>query len=177
MRDLGAEVGMRAQSLYSYFSSKHDLYDAMFADGNRAFIRVLSEPPLPDPAAAPDLPAALAEHARRFFDFCVQDPVRYQLLFQRTIPGFTPSPASYELARQAYELGFAGLRSVGIDDEGLDLASGVVSGLVAQQLANQPGGDRWKRLVDRAVDMVLREVAPQLLLTRASTTPTTRGTR
>src|SRR4051794_31480479 len=35
MRDLGARVGMRAQSLYSYFPSKHAIYDAMFAQGNR----------------------------------------------------------------------------------------------------------------------------------------------
>jgi AcrR family transcriptional regulator len=38
MRDLGAAVGMRAQSLYSYFPSKHAIYDAMFAQGNRALL-------------------------------------------------------------------------------------------------------------------------------------------
>ena len=38
MRELGERVGMRAQSLYSYFSSKNEIYDAMFAQGNRAFI-------------------------------------------------------------------------------------------------------------------------------------------
>jgi len=30
MRDLGERVGMKAQSLYSYFASKNDIYDAMF---------------------------------------------------------------------------------------------------------------------------------------------------
>ena len=34
MRDLGARVGMRAQSLYVYFPSKHAIYDAMFAASN-----------------------------------------------------------------------------------------------------------------------------------------------
>ena len=38
MRDLGARVGMRAQSLYSYFASKHEIYDAMFAQGNQEFL-------------------------------------------------------------------------------------------------------------------------------------------
>ena len=33
MRDLGARVGMRAQSIYSYFESKHEIYDAMFREG------------------------------------------------------------------------------------------------------------------------------------------------
>jgi AcrR family transcriptional regulator len=38
MRDLGARVGMRAQSLYSYFASKHEIYDAMFARGNQELL-------------------------------------------------------------------------------------------------------------------------------------------
>ena len=29
---------MRAQSLYSYFPSKHAIYDAMFAQGNRELL-------------------------------------------------------------------------------------------------------------------------------------------
>ena len=39
MRDLGARVGMRAQSLYSYFPSKHAIFDAMFAEANRELLR------------------------------------------------------------------------------------------------------------------------------------------
>ena len=35
MRELGARVGMRAQSLYKYFPSKHAIFDAMFAESNR----------------------------------------------------------------------------------------------------------------------------------------------
>ena len=30
----------------------------------------------------------------------------------------------------------------------------IIGGLVDQQLANDPGGDRWGRLVDRVVDML-----------------------
>ncbi|TMK84168.1 MAG: helix-turn-helix transcriptional regulator, partial [Actinobacteria bacterium] len=33
LRDLAAKVGMRAPSLYSYFDSKHAIYDAMFLQG------------------------------------------------------------------------------------------------------------------------------------------------
>jgi len=32
---LARRVGMRQPSLYEYFASKHALFDAMFADGNR----------------------------------------------------------------------------------------------------------------------------------------------
>ncbi|MDQ3659652.1 MAG: hypothetical protein M3454_01050, partial [Actinomycetota bacterium] len=33
-----------------------------------------------------------------FVEFCTEDPVRYQLLFQRTIPGFEPSAESFALS-------------------------------------------------------------------------------
>src|SRR6266700_8073420 len=90
MRDLGARVGMRAQSLYAYFPSKYAIYDAMFAESNREFVRRLNElPTTGDPVER------LRRTARAFLDFCVEDPNRYQLLFERTIPGFEPSPESY----------------------------------------------------------------------------------
>src|SRR3954447_17455751 len=38
MRDLGARVGMKAQSLYGYFPSKHAIYDAMFGAANREMV-------------------------------------------------------------------------------------------------------------------------------------------
>ncbi len=140
---------MAAPSLYSYFASKDALYDAMFAQGYREFLAL-------GPVEATDLRAVLREDARRFADFCLADPTRYQLLFQRTIPGFEPSPASYELAKQAYALMAEPLHQLGIraqDDH--DLVSGVFVGLVAQQLANEPTTTRWVDLIDRAVEMLV----------------------
>ena len=50
---LAREVGMRQPSLYEYFDSKHALYDAMFADGNRQLLERLESLALPrDPRAA-----------------------------------------------------------------------------------------------------------------------------
>ena len=43
MRDLGGRVGMRAQSLYAYFPSKFAIFDAMFAESNREFLRRVNE--------------------------------------------------------------------------------------------------------------------------------------
>jgi len=43
----------------------------------------------------------------------------------------------------------AGLR----DEADFDLWTAVVAGLASQQLANDPGGDRYLRLIDAAVTM------------------------
>jgi hypothetical protein len=41
----------------------------------------------------------------------------------------------------------------------MDLWTALVSGLTNQQLANDPGGTRWARLVDRSVDMFIAEMS------------------
>jgi hypothetical protein len=102
--------------------------------------------------------------AHSFFEFCTTDSVRYQLLFQRTIPGFEPSPGSYAVALEALNALATAFAEVGVTDPAaVDLATAVFTGLTSQQLANDPGGDRWERLVDRAVAMLLAEIAPHLL--------------
>ena len=163
LRDLGERVGMRAQSLYSYFASKHEIYDALFLDGYRAFAEWMDAgATLETLAADPVTGAKLVAH--RFFSFCTGDPVRYQLLFQRTIPDFEPSEESYAVAIAAYEASVLRLRAIGLDDPvTMDLWTAVTTGLTSQQLSNDPGGDRWERLVDRAVHMLMVELAPHLI--------------
>lgn len=163
MRDLGERVGMKAQSVYSYYASKHEIYDAMFHEGYSAYAEIVAG----DDESATEGDIDHREEARlmahRFFDFCTSDPVRYQLLFQRTIPGFTPSEESYAVAVQVYESMTAQAESFGVTDPAaVDLWTAVLTGLTDQQISNDPGGDRWDLIVDRAVDMVLREIAPHL---------------
>jgi AcrR family transcriptional regulator len=156
MRDLGARVGMRAQSLYAYFPSKFAIYDAMFAESNRELLRRMH-----DLAATRDPIEALRARTRLFLAFCVEDSGRYQLLFQRTIPGFEPSPEAYAPAVDVLETARNALVACGISDpEAIDMWTGITGGLAAQQIANDPGGDRWTRLADEAVDMFLAHYAP-----------------
>jgi AcrR family transcriptional regulator len=163
MRDLGAAVGMRAQSLYSYFASKEAIYDEMFRSGYEEFLAWMA--PRDDSRTGPEQAAWLAH---RFFTFCVDDPVRYQLLFLRTLPDFTPSAEAYALAEAALEELNNQLWQVGIDDPAAaDLATALLTGLVSQQIANDPGGDRWERLIDRSVSMLLAEFASPPPPTRA----------
>ena len=46
------------------------------------------------------------------------------------------------------------------DPEAMDVWTAIISGLTNQQLANDPGGDRWRRLVDRMVDMFIADMTP-----------------
>jgi AcrR family transcriptional regulator len=153
LRDLARTVGMQPPSLYSYFASKHAIYDAMYAQGAQQFVdeqqaRVaLSDEP-PEPLEA------LKAVVHYFVEFCAADFARYQLLFQRTIPGFEPSPESFKISEDNLaELG-AYLASLGVTDpEALDLFTALGTGLADQQISNDPGGDRWIRLIDDAVEM------------------------
>ena len=156
MRSLGARVGMRAQSLYAYFPAKHAIYDAMFADSNRLLLdRLATLPGSGDPVGR------LRRQARLFLGFCTEDPVRYQLLFQRTIPGFEPSAESYALAVQALDHGRRALADCGITGgRALDTWTALIAGLAAQQTANEPGSDRWVRLLDEVIDMFLTRYPP-----------------
>ncbi|HJQ87157.1 MAG TPA: TetR/AcrR family transcriptional regulator, partial [Propionibacteriaceae bacterium] len=102
LRDLAERVGMRAPSLYTHFASKHAIYDAMFGQAWSDFEQVaLAE--LPELPTAPR--AAIRRVARVFFDFAVANPARHQLMNQRPIPGFQPSPESYAPAVRVVQLG------------------------------------------------------------------------
>jgi AcrR family transcriptional regulator len=150
LRDLGQKVGMRAQSLYSYFDSKDAIYDALFAHGFSEFLeRRRAIPSDGDPRGE------FRRVARLYFDFCLEDPARYQLLFQRTIPGFTPSPESYAPSVEGLDITRQLLFEAGGDDKAdLDLYTALMTGLVDQQISNDLGGDRWSRLLDDALDML-----------------------
>src|SRR6266700_3818152 len=65
---LAREVGIRQPSLYEYFDSKHALYDAMFADGNRQLVDRLDALKLPKNGRA-----AVKTFMRAFVDFALED--------------------------------------------------------------------------------------------------------
>jgi hypothetical protein len=91
-----------------------------------------------------------------FARFAVGDTGRHQLLFQRPVPGFEPSPASYALAVATLDRSREVLEDVGITESAhLDMLTAITGGMVNQQLANDPGGDRWLRLIDDTLDVYL----------------------
>jgi AcrR family transcriptional regulator len=161
LRDVARKIGMRPPSLYWYFDSKQAIYDAMFAESNRQLLARLAEQDWPT-----DPRALLRLTARVFVEFSAEDVERYQLLSQRTIPDFEPSPESYALAVEVFEQMRARFAAAGLSDPAqFDLWTALVAGLAAQQTSNDPGGDRWLRLIDEAAGMyadhVLGQPAPR----------------
>ncbi len=151
LRDVAARVGMQAPSLYSHFASKNAIYDAMFEQAwTDCFTTMLAV----EDRRAKTPRAVLRLHTHTFFGFSVADHERHQLMNQRPIPGFEPSAAGYAPAVAVMEHLRERLRMIGITrDEDVDLYTALVGGLLDAQFANDPGGNRWARLVDRAVDM------------------------
>lgn len=158
LRQLATEVGLRAPSLYTYFTSKGAIYDAMFAAGYRqldlALADVLIEPT--DPVGS------LTRGITVFLGFCTASVPRYQLLFTRAVPDWEPSADAYAASVASYERMEDQLVSLGITDPGaLDLLTALTAGLAAQQLANDPGGDRWQRRSREAAEMFAAHVTKE----------------
>jgi hypothetical protein len=107
---------------------------------------------------------------RNFVRFCTEDPVRYQLLFQRTIPGFEPSAESYAHAVEGLGIVRQQLADLGLTDQkALDLLTAIGNGLADQQISNDPGGDRWTRLVDDAMEMLFDHMTKKATKARGRT--------
>ncbi len=148
VRDIADRVGLRAPSLYGYFDSKHAIFDAMFAQAAQQFADGEPTEEVEGPLEG------LQAMVHYFVRFCAEDVARYQLLFQRTIPGFEPSPESFAISQESLTRLGARLRTYGVADEaGVDLLTALGTGLADQQISNDPGGDRWIRLVDEAAEM------------------------
>ncbi|MGZ4591192.1 MAG: TetR/AcrR family transcriptional regulator [Actinomycetes bacterium] len=156
LRDLAGQAGITTPTVYAYFDSKNAIYDAMFGQAATQFTEHMAEP-----YDVEDAREHFVAYAHRFFTFCTSDLARYQLLFQRTIPGFEPSPESYAPSVRALAHVGELLAANGITEaRHLDLWTAVATGLVAQQVANDPGGVRWLRLIEESVDMLLAHCRP-----------------
>ena len=151
LRQLAQRAGVTTPTVYAYFDSKNAIFDAMFGEAAEAFAQIRTD--FPDTGSAVD---DLVADARRMVEFSTANVARYQLLFQRLIPGFEPSAESYEPAVRALDLTREYLARHGVTDpRHFDLWVAVMTGLVDQQIANEPGGDRWTGLVEDAVRMLL----------------------
>ena len=162
--EIARRMGIRGPSLYKYFPSRHAVYDALFLRG------LLSQQAAVD-AALEGLPPGvdrIRAAGTAVVRWAVENPALAQLMHWRPVPGFEPSPESFEpslrdMERARAEFGEAvrrGELSPGADsDEVIRLYTVVLSGVISQQLANQPGAafddGHFSRLTGRAIDLFL----------------------
>jgi AcrR family transcriptional regulator len=154
VREVARSVGLRQQSLTYYFPTKQALLDALFADGFADLRRVFDG--LPEPA---DADAGVVDVAVSYVDYCVRHPARYHLMFQRTIPGFEPTAESHRIALTVLGELVERLAAAGVTDPAdLALVRSLLSGIAAEQTANDPGGRLFADQTARGVRAVLAEI-------------------
>lgn len=149
LKNVAERMGMKPPSLYEYVPNLHGLFDLMFRTGWRQF--------------QDEVDALVAESGdartwfRRLLEFWVEDPARFELLLQRPVPGFEPSKAAMAISQAAYNDMLTVLAGFGITRQAdVDLADSLLVGLAGNQIANDPGGTRFVRLANQAVDLLLR---------------------
>lgn len=156
LRELSRSLGIRPQSLAYYFPTKATLLDALFRDG----FSDLSERLRDDAGWSADPADALSAAVSTVLAFCAASPARYHLMLQRTVPGFTPTPTSHQAAVEALTLLLDRLAAAGITDPAdVDVFRGLVNGLAAEQIANDPGGRRFISRAEHAVRTFLAGAA------------------
>jgi len=171
MAEVARRVGVRPPSLYQYFPSKMAIYDALFERGGRESADVL-EPY--SARLAEDPRAVIMAGQQAGVAWAMANPVLAQLLYWRPVPNFEPTPQAYEPSVRLLEVLRSALQAAvhagqlapeAADDEGVALYTALVSGVISQQLANEPSTQveegRFARLTGTAVDMFFRYYAPE----------------
>jgi len=150
LHEVARRVGLRQPSLYVYVESKLHLYDAMFAQANAELLARVERA-----GESGSAREQLLRLSRVVLDFAVEDPARQQLLFTRSIPGFAPSAQSYALAEQLVQRTSRLLAELRCGSPQADVYTALIAGLCAQQIANEPGGDRWTRHLEPLLELLL----------------------
>jgi AcrR family transcriptional regulator len=167
--EVARRMGIRGPSLYKYFPSRHAMYDALFARG-------LAEQQAAVRSAVDGLPRGLPRiraGAAAVVRWAVEHPALAQLLHWRPVPGFEPSPAVFapaegemvDVRAEFAEAVRLGQLKPGTDsDDVVRLYTVVLSGLISQQLANQPAvpyaEGAFSRLTDTAIEQFLATHTP-----------------
>jgi len=151
VREVARLVGLRQQSLTYYFPTKQDLLDALFADGFTDLRQCFNElPPTTDPIqGVVDVAVAFVRHL-------VARPPAYHLMFQGTVPGFEPSEQSLAITEAVLQVLVDRLAAAGITSpEDLGLVRSLMSGIAAEQIANDPTGHLFTDQTERGLRAVL----------------------
>jgi AcrR family transcriptional regulator len=154
VRQVARSVGIRQQSLTYYYPTKQELLDALFADGFTDLRRRFDQLPL-----AVDPVQGVVDVAMAFVDHLVDRPAAYHLMFQGTVPGFHPSEESHTVALTVLGELTERLAAAGITEPAdVALVRGLMSGIAAEQIANDPEGHLFTDQTERGIRAILAAI-------------------
>jgi len=167
--EMARRMGVRPPSLYKYFASLHSVYEQLFARGLALHMAAVNDATVSRSPGLDRLRAGMSATVQ----WAVGSPALAQLLFWRVVPGFEPSPATFkasveDMATVRGELAAAveaGELSPAADsDRAVRILTVLMSGLISQQLANEPGASfetgRFSSLTDEAFDVFVDHYRP-----------------
>ena len=144
LSEVARRLGVKPPSIYKYFDSLMSIYDALFERGQRAHLEAMRAAMARAEPGLDALAAGLESSGR----WALAHPATAQLLFWRPVPSFeatpeamAPSVEMVRIQREALaEAAAAGQLGPGADsEEALWVTSVLVSGVIGQALANEPG--------------------------------------
>ncbi len=169
LNGIARRLGMTPPALYTYFDSKHAIYDALFKIGFEEFGRRMRKLTLEKVSPYEHLKAVFEE----YMAFALENPELYQLMMQRPIPGFVPSAESMAVSldnlQESSEWFARFFEESGLEpgmpaDEARDLLFALTGGLTDLHLANDPelpvGQGRFGKLTGRAAQLFIDAMQP-----------------
>ncbi len=163
LQEVARRIGMRAPSLYNYFPNKVAIYEALFVMGMRMY-RERFERALTQYGMTWE---GLQRIMEGYLAFALENPELYQLLFERPVPGFVPSPEGLDEAAQLLEISRRAaneaiasgtLQSPVSAEATMNLFIALMHGFTAQHLANEPylplGSGRFGSLIPLIIELL-----------------------
>jgi AcrR family transcriptional regulator len=170
LSEVARRLGVKPPSIYKYFDSIMGIYDALFERGQRDNLDIMRAAMEEVPPGLDALAAGLEASSR----WALDHPATAQLLFWRPVPSFEPTPEAMApgiemvgLQRQALADAVR-LNQLGPgadSDEALWVTSVLVSGVIGQAMANEPGvpwGDgRFSPLLPKLLGLLAALYPPE----------------
>jgi AcrR family transcriptional regulator len=176
--EVARRLGVRTPSLYTYFDSKNALYDELFRHGWQECHAVVRSHAdrlgtiTPETDVVGRAQALLAPFVR----WALDHPALSQLMLLRPVPAWEPAVGAYQAAVDFLQLQIdevhtyqdKGLLRIDADpDEMVANLAAICTGVVARELANEPGvpydGGRASAHFPALVTAVIRHYLPQEL--------------
>ncbi len=161
MQELARRLNMRAPSLYHYFASKMEIYDALFQFGYRRYGEQMEK----RYQGIQTWQEYVLLSFEGYLSFAKDNPELYQLCFERPVPGFVPSNNSLKISNELLNQSYRRMKSFKVSihtdlsaQQMVDLLIAMMHGLTAMHMANEPetplGQGRFGSLIPAALTLI-----------------------